>query len=261
MRGSSQPAARVFAVSDIHVDFDVNVQWLRQLSRADYRNDILILAGDVTHKLAELSRCLGEIAERFGKVLFVPGNHDVWVMGEAPERTSLQKFADVVAVVERSGASMQPHRRGDALIVPLLSWYDYSFGQPSTELYDSWTDFHACRWPAGFAPKDVASYFMDRNEAIDTQGAHKIITFSHFLPRIDLIPAQVPSRLRLLDPVLGSSRLDRQIRRLGSSMHVYGHSHINRRIAIDGVTYINNALGYPGEERITRRQLLCIDEL
>lgn len=252
---------RVFAVSDIHVDFDVNVQWLRQLSRADYRDDILILAGDVTHKLAELSRCLNELVERFAKVLFVPGNHDVWVLGEAPERTSLQKFDDVVATVERSGASMQPYRRGHLLIAPLLSWYDYSFGEPTAELCKLWTDFHACRWPAGFTVKDAAGYFMDRNQALVTEGAGKIITFSHFLPRIDLIPAHVPARHRLLDPVLGSSRLDRQIRQLGSSMHVYGHSHINRRIDIDGVTYVNNALGYPGEERITQRQLLCIDEL
>ena len=254
-------ATRVFALSDIHVDYDVNVQWVRNLSRADYRGDILILAGDVTHKLSQLASCLNELATRFAKVLFVPGNHDVWVLGEAPERTSLQKFDDVVAVVEGNGASMQPHWQGDVLFAPLLSWYDYSFGEPSADLYSIWMDFHACRWPVGFGPKDVASYLMDRNEQLPAPGAAKVITFSHFLPRIDLIPAHVSSRHRLLDPVLGSTRLDQQLRQLGSSIHVYGHSHINRRIGIDGVTYINNALGYPGEERITQRELLCIDEL
>jgi predicted phosphodiesterase len=254
-------ATRVFALSDIHVDYDVNVQWVRNLSRADYRDDILILAGDVTHKLSQLASCLNEFATRFAKVLFVPGNHDVWVLGEAPERTSLQKFDDVVAVVEGHGASMQPHWHGDVLFAPLLSWYDYSFGEPSADLYSIWMDFHACRWPAGFGPKDVASYLMDRNEQLSVHGAAKVITFSHFLPRIDLIPAHVSSRHRLLDPVLGSTRLDQQLRQLGSSIHVYGHSHINRRIGIDGVTYINNALGYPGEERITKRELLCIDQL
>jgi predicted phosphodiesterase len=254
-------ATRVFALSDIHVDYDVNFQWVRNLSRADYRDDILILAGDVTHKLAQLASCLDEFATRFARVLFVPGNHDVWVLGEAPERTSLQKFADVTAVVERSGASMQPYWHGDVLFAPLLSWYDYSFGEPSTELYNVWMDFHACRWPRGFAPQDVAKYFMDQNHRISAQGAAKVITFSHFMPRIDLIPAHVSSRHRLLDPVLGCTRIEQQLRHLGSSIHVYGHSHINRRIDIDGVTYINNAFGYPGEERITARRLLCIDEL
>jgi predicted phosphodiesterase len=252
---------RVFAVSDIHVDFDANFQWVRQLSKADYRDDLLILAGDVTHHLAQLASCLNELATRFAQVLFVPGNHDVWVLGESPERTSLQKFADVAAVVERNGASMQPYRHGDVLIAPLLSWYDYSFGEPGFDLYNLWMDFRACRWPTNFEPKDVARYFMDQNLQISTQGASRVITFSHFLPRVDLIPAPVSSRHRLLDPVLGSTRIDQQLRQLGSSMHVYGHSHINRRIRIDGVTYINNALGYPGEEHFSTRQLLCIDEL
>lgn len=253
-------ATRVFALSDIHVDYDVNAQWVRNLSSLDYRDDILILAGDVTHKLPELAAALNVLATRFAKVLFVPGNHELWVLGEAPERTSLQKFADIVAVAKENGASMQPHRQGDVLIAPLFGWYDYSFGQPSAELHGMWTDYHACRWPTGFQPEDVAEHFTRLNNEIVVGGARKIITFSHFLPRIDLVPRYVSSRHRLLDPVLGSARLERQLRQLGANIHVYGHSHINRRVTLDGVTYINNALGYPGEERITQRQLLCIDE-
>lgn len=126
---------RVFALSDIHVDYDVNVQWLRNLSSLDYRDDILILAGDVTHKLPELAATFNGLATRFNKVLFVPGNHELWVLGEAPARTSLQKFADVVAVAAENGVSMQPYWRDQVLIAPLLGWYDYSFGQPSDDLY------------------------------------------------------------------------------------------------------------------------------
>lgn len=257
---------RVFALSDIHVDYDVNRQWVRALSSLDYRDDILILAGDVTHKLPELASALSALVVRFAKVLFVPGNHELWVLGEPPERTSLDKFADVAGVVAQSGASMQAYRHGDVLIAPLLGWYDYSFGQPGADLYGMWTDYHACRWPAGYQPEDVAAHFTRLNGEIAVGGPSKIIpckiiTFSHFLPRIDLVPSYVSSRHRLLDPVLGSTRLERQLRQLGSSIHVYGHSHINRRVSFDGVTYVNNALGYPGEERIAKRQLLCIDEL
>jgi hypothetical protein len=39
---------------------------------------------------------------------------------------------------------------------------------------------------------------------------------------------------------------------------VYGHSHVNRDVAIDGVTYINNAFGYPRETRITAKALRCV---
>lgn len=254
-------ATRVFALSDIHVDYDVNAKWVRGLSSLDYRDDVLILAGDVTHKLAELASCLDAFVARFAQVLFVPGNHDLWVLGEAQERTSLQKFADVVATVEASGASMQTYWNNGVLIAPLLGWYDYSFGEPSDDLYSMWMDYHACRWPMDFGPADAATHFTRMNRQISARGATKTITFSHFLPRIDLVPSFVPSRHRLLDPVLGSTRLEQQLRQLNSNIHVYGHSHINRCIRIDGVTYVNNAFGYPGEERITSRRLLCIDEL
>jgi predicted phosphodiesterase len=252
---------RVFALSDLHVDHAANAEWLRNLSHTDYRHDILILAGDLTHRLLELAGTLNTLALRFAKVLFVPGNHELWVLGEAPERTSLRKFADVVSAAAESGVSMQAHWQGGVVIVPLLGWYDYSFGQPSDALFSMWTDYHACRWPAGFEAEDVAAYFTHMNPEVSTNDASKVITFSHFLPRIDLVPSHVPSRHRLLDPVLGSTRLEQQLRALGSSLHVYGHSHINRRVSLDGVTYINNALGYPGEERISQRQLLCIHEI
>ena len=252
--------SRVFAVSDIHVDFEANARWVRQLSCSDYRNDLLILAGDVTHKLLELASCLRTLAARFAKVLFVPGNHDLWVLGERAG-TSLHKFAEIAAMVEANGATMQPHWQGKVLFVPLFGWYDYSFGEPSDDLRETWMDYRACRWPDAYGPEDAAVHFTRLNPRVDSQAAERVITFSHFLPRIDLVPAFVPRRHRLLDPVLGSTRLERQLRELDSEIHVYGHSHINRSVCIDGVTYVNNAFGYPGENRICARELLCIDEL
>lgn len=156
---------------------------------------------------------------------------------------------------------MRPYWKSDALIAPLPGWYDYSFGEPSDDLYEMWMDYRACRWPAGFQPEDTATHFTRMNGRIPARGATKTITFAHFLPRIDLVPSFVPSRHRLLDPVLGSTRLEQQLRQLNSNIHVYGRSHINRRIRIDGVTYVNNVFGYPGEERITSGRLLCIDEI
>jgi predicted phosphodiesterase len=254
-------ATRVFAVSDIHVDYEANAKWVRQLSRFDYRRDLLILAGDVTHKLSVLASALSALVTRFAKVLFVPGNHDLWVLGDESRQTSMQKFSDIAGMVEASGATMRPHWHGDVLFAPLFGWYDNSFGEPTDELRKTWMDFHACRWPESYGPQDASIHFTALNRQISTRGASRVITFSHFVPRLDLVPAYVPRKHRLLDPVLGSTRLERQIRQLKSSIHVYGHSHINRSVRIDGVDYVNNAFGYPGEERIAARRLLCIDEI
>ena len=154
---------------------------------------------------------------------------------------------------------MRAFRTGSLYIVPLLGWYDYSFGMPGKELMEMWMDYHTCRWPQGMGAQEIAAHFFAMNPQHPPEGAAKIITFSHFMPRIDLMPATVPADKRLLYPVLGSVQLDRQLRKLQSTLHVYGHSHVNRHLEVDGVTYINNAFGYPQEERIASKRLVCID--
>lgn len=251
---------RVFALSDIHVDYGVNARWVESLSTADYTQDLLILAGDVTDKLESLEWCLGTLAARFRQVLFVPGNHDLWVTRDAGN--SLEKLEKVTAAAASAGASMTPVHGEGISIYPLLGWYDYSFGPPSRRLKALWMDYRACRWPPGFDDPRVASHLAALNEAHLPPSAapapgHKVITFSHFVPRGDIVPAS--RRLgNLLLPILGSEQLDRQLRRCGSTLHVFGHTHINRQVQIDGITYINNAFGYPNEQ--TGKGLLCIHE-
>ncbi|HEY0143899.1 MAG TPA: metallophosphoesterase [Thermoanaerobaculia bacterium] len=251
---------RIFALSDIHIDYDTNARWVADLSVADYQDDVLILAGDITDKLRLLEWCLGTLVKRFEKVLFVPGNHELWVIRDGPEKTSMQKFDEVCQVVESSGASMRPFRAGGVSILPLLGWYDDSFGEPGAELKAAWMDYRACRWPSGYTSRDVAVHFAALNEGQVSVAGDKVITYSHFLPRIDVMPAYIPQEHRYLYPVLGSTLLEDQLRKLEASIHVYGHSHVSRRVTIDGVTYINNAFGYPSETWITAKGLLSIHE-
>ncbi|MEO8034081.1 MAG: metallophosphoesterase, partial [Acidobacteriota bacterium] len=221
---------RIFALSDIHVDYEPNARWIAGLSTLEYQDDVLILAGDVSNARKVLEWCLGTLVKRFRKVLFVPGNHDLWVIREDRGKTSLQKFDEVCTVVESSGATMQAFRARGVSIIPLLSWYDYSFGQPSDELRSIWMDYRACRWPGGYTEQDVAAHFAALNDKQVSVVGDKVITYSHFLPRIDVMPAFIPKAGKLLYPVLGSMRLDAQLRKLKTETHVYGHSHVNRRV-------------------------------
>lgn len=250
--------SRIFALSDIHVDYEANARWVQGLSRQDYRQDVLILAGDVSHRQALLRTSLQALVACFQQVLFVPGNHDLWVLGE-PGRTSLDKFEEVQRTAAECGVQTAACRIGDTLLVPLLGWYDYSFGVPSEELLRTWADYRACRWP-DLETAEVALLFERMNRLPARNDAKTVISCSHFLPRIDLVPSYVPARHRVLDPVLGSVRIEQQLRRLQPDIHVYGHSHINRSLKVDGVRYINNAYGYPQEDVIAAKRLLCIHE-
>jgi predicted phosphodiesterase len=254
------PQMRVFALSDIHIDYSENARWVANLSRGEYQDDVLILAGDVTDTPSLLDWCLSTLTRRFKKVMFVPGNHELWVMREDRTKNSLQKFDEVCAVVESTGASMQAFHQSGLSIIPLLGWYDYSFGEPSKELRLIWMDYRSCRWPSGSTDQDIAAYFAAFNDEQNSRAGGKVITYSHFLPRIDLMPEFIPSAYKILYPVLGSVLLEHQLRRLNSSIHVYGHSHVNRQVKIDDVLYVNNAFGYPSETRTTSKQLMCIHE-
>lgn len=251
---------RVFALSDVHIDYAVNRQWVADLSSADYRDDVLILAGDVSDSIQLLKWCLQTLAARFSQVLYVPGNHEFWVFRDENPGTSLEKFQQILQVIENCGASMRPFRRNGLSIVPLLGWYDYSFGEPTKKLLDAWVDYKACRWPEHFSVSDIARYFLLLNDSVLDVTNSTIISFSHFLPRIDVMPDYIPGGKRMLYPVLGSSSLEAQIRRLRPAIHVYGHSHVNRDLVLDGVRYVNNAYGYPYETEITAKRLSCIFE-
>lgn len=249
---------RVFALSDIHVDYDSNARWVASLSRSDYQQDVLILAGDVSDSAERFEQCIDAFSRRFRKVFFVPGNHDLWVARDPEAMNSLDKFEKVKAAIEACGASMEAEVIDGVAIVPLLGWYDYSFGAPGPELSETWMDFRACRWPQGWTASEISEHFIGRNDVRNIGKGGITISFSHFLPRIDLMPDFIPLAMRKIYPVLGSNRLERLIREIRPDIHVYGHSHVNRDVVIDGVNYINNAFAYPYEERIAAKALRCV---
>ncbi len=170
---------------------------------------------------------------------------------------------------------MQPKRfsgqKQSLWIVPLYSWYirpeegeDSLFMDKEEEDPDleRWADSYYTRWDSLKEGERVADFFHKKNEVY----LHKnydapIITFSHFLPRKELMVSSgeksdpLEQWFRDANPgfnfsrVAGCKGLDKQIRRIASSVHVYGHQHRNRDRVIDGVRYVAHCLGYPHERQ------------
>jgi predicted phosphodiesterase len=255
---AQRSSTRVFAISDLHVDHTENARWLAQLSTWDYRQDALICAGDIGHQLNDVAGALNALKERFRFVIYVPGNHELWVRPENGN-DSLRKFAAVRQLARDCGVHVGPLHLDKVSLVPVLAWYDYSFGTPSEELLERWADYQTCSWPKAFDQARITSHFLAANEVFIPQEGRQVITFSHFVPRSDLLPA-FSGAVNLLRPVLGSNAIDVHIRKLHSSIHIYGHYHVNSQMHLDGVLYINNALGYPREHTISARQLIRVVE-
>ncbi len=64
---------RVFALSDLHVDYKENLAFVKSWSNERFKKDALIVAGDVTDNLALLETTLRMLRQKFSEVFYVPG--------------------------------------------------------------------------------------------------------------------------------------------------------------------------------------------
>src|SRR3982750_3697260 len=146
---------RLFATSDLHTDYRENFRWLEELSDADYRDDALIVAGDISDRLEIIRETLLLLQSKFSRLLFTPGNHELWVRGA--EFNSLEKLRLVLNLCDELEVVTGPIRLEGVWVVPLFSWYDGIKGSaPAT-----WADFRFCKWPSDAVA--LADYFLRLN--------------------------------------------------------------------------------------------------
>ncbi|KAJ4455588.1 putative Ser/Thr protein phosphatase family [Paratrimastix pyriformis] len=167
---------------------------------------------------------------------------------------SVQKLESVLELCQNIDVKTTPENIDGLWVVPLFSWYDGTLGtaqdvitpQDREVMKSSWADFHYCKWPQHYSPMEL----YERNESFistfDAEGM-PVVSFSHMVPRRDLLPSSQYLQLKFLPHLSGATRLEQQIRRIHSHTHVFAHSHINAERTFEGVRYIQNALGYPRE--------------
>eukprot|EP00771_Trimastix_marina_P004054 gnl/Trimastix_PCT/785.p1 GENE.gnl/Trimastix_PCT/785~~gnl/Trimastix_PCT/785.p1 ORF type:complete len:362 (-),score=26.70 gnl/Trimastix_PCT/785:72-1157(-) len=256
---------RIFAISDLHVDYAANMAWVQNISDSDYQNDVLLIAGDISSNISQVRQVLKCLASKFRFVSFVPGNHDCWIFPNSPYSDSFDKIEHIHEICAQFGVMTTPFSVGDVFIVPLYSWYDDSLASVDDcltraqrdQMNESWMDFQLCKWPLGSNPSHHFHAFNEKSRLTPPAGS-KVISFSHFLPRRDLMGPQRVLRAAFLPWVVGSTRLEEQVRRLGSHIHIVGHTHRPFDRTIDGVRYIQQPLGYPRERYLCKHELQLV---
>ena len=137
---------RLWAVADLHLGIPRNREALRALPV--YPADWLIVAGDLCEDAKLFNEALAWLASRFARVIWVPGNHELWLTDRNPVASgSVRKYAELVDVARR----LRVVTPEDAfpvwpptgeVIVPLFTLYDYSFRPDGVALSD------VVRWAA-----------------------------------------------------------------------------------------------------------------
>ncbi len=257
-------SAGLYAVSDLHVDHAENREFVRQLRpRSD--GDWLIVAGDVADDHASVEWALQLLSERFERVIWVPGNHELLTYkDDSLQLRGEHRYRHLVELCRRIGVLTpeDPFARwdgpgGPALVVPLFLLYDYSFGR---NVAPSKVEAMRLAHEAGVVCVDEYLLHPDPLpsreawcEARVAKTEHRLVDAELSLPTVlvnhfPLIEA--PTRV-LRHPEFaqwcGTSLTADWHLRFGAAAVVYGHLHIPRTSWHDGVRFEEVSLGYPRE--------------
>lgn len=273
---------RIASVSDLHTDYPENRDAVVKLAIAIHEGgaDVLIVAGDVSHKNDRIRRALAALKEAAPIVAYIPGNHDLWFdVPYAPAREDLDTWQryrhELRQVATDAGAHYLPAGPlyvEDVAIVGTCGWYDYSLMPEALregvglEALESkqyggvmWSDarFIAFRDADKNLMPDVdVARQMEREllahvaQAEEKEGVEHIVAVTHHQPfdRVVTHTGQMP--WEFFCAFMGSEGLGRVIASSDKIRHaIYGHTHIVGDHDVDGVRVFGTALGYPRERK------------
>ncbi len=251
---------KLFALGDLHLRYEVTRKALRDLR--PHPGDWLILAGDVGETEEHLRFALGLLVKRFDRLLWVPGNHDLWTVPNRPDDFKGQeKYERLVAVCREYGV-LTPEDRyvawqgegGLAILAPTFILYDYTF-RPDPVPVERAVEWAAeenivCSdevllHPDPFPTRpDWCRERIRLTEPRLAEAAQRapLVIINHFPLRQDL--AVLP-RIPRFSIWCGTRLTEDWHRRFRAKAVIYGHLHIRSTHWRDGVRFEEVSLGYP----------------
>lgn len=259
-------SGRLLAVSDLHAAVGENRGLVAEL-RPETPDDWLLVAGDVAEHVADIETTLSMLSHRFARVVWAPGNHELWthpgdpvtLRGEARYRHLVEMCRGLGVVTPEDPYPVFDGEGGPLAIAPLFVLYDYS-----------WLPQGATTKAQGLAVADAAGLaftdeyllhpdpYPSREAWCAARAAETERRLTAADPDVPLVLVnhyplvREPTRV-LHHPHLamwcGTRRTEDWHRRFRVAQVVYGHLHIPRRTVHDGVPFQEVSVGYPREWR------------
>jgi predicted phosphodiesterase len=254
---------KLYAISDLHLANKINFQALEALP--PHPHDWLILAGDIGEAEEYLKLALIILVSRFNRLIWVPGNHDLWMLPSHPQQIRGEaRYQRLVSICRDFGILtpedpyvLWPGEDRDYLLVPMFLLYDYSF-RPHHIPAEK-----AVEWAAesGVVCTDEELLFTDpypspaawcaqrcqyTEERLKKESLKKnppsMVFINHFPLREDMAQLRRFPRFSLW---CGTRRSEDWHTRFPVSVVVYGHMHMRGTHYRDGVRFEEVSLGYP----------------
>ncbi len=256
----------LLAVSDLHVSHRRNRELLTGLWPG-CGEDWLIVAGDVAELIVDVEWALRLLTERFERVIWVPGNHELWsTRAESAELRGENRYRALVEVCRTLGVITpeDPYPvwagpGGPVTVAPLFLLYDYSFRPDGATTK---AEALALAYESGVVCTDELLLHPDPYSSRDAWCEARVTETERRLTRLDpRLPVVLVNHYPLIrEPTrvlrhpqfaqwCGTQRTADWHRRFNTAAVVYGHLHIRRTTWHDGVPFMDVSLGYPGEQR------------
>ncbi|PRW65248.1 metallophosphoesterase family protein [Actinopolyspora mortivallis] len=258
-------APSLLATSDLHVSHRDNVPVLDTI-RPRTDGDWLIVAGDVAENTETIRWALGVLRERFARLIWVPGNHELWSPADDPVRArGVERYEHLVRMCRELDVTTPEdpypvwndgHR--EVVVAPLFLLYDYSFRAEGSTAEQALEHAYETR----VVCTDEVLLHPDPHPT-RTAWCHERVRYTR--ARLEEVPEELPTVLvshwplhraptrRLYHPQFGiwcgtELTADWHLR-FRAVAEVHGHLHIPVTDVIDGVPFEEVSLGYPREWR------------
>ena len=248
---------KLWAISDLHVGYEKNWEALQRIRARP--EDWLIVAGDVGETFDQLRRVFDLLGERFARLVWVPGNHELWThphcengdRGEA-------RYAALIELCRERGVlnpeDAYEHWDEGLVICPLFVGFDYSFSP------DGMTPDEARAWAReqGIVSADERFLHPDPHPSLDAwcrarleltrarlealpEGVETVLVH-HWPLRHDLVRLHKVPRF---SPWCGTTATEDWHLRYRARVVVNGHLHMRATDWRDHVRFEEVAIGYP----------------
>lgn len=251
---------RLYAISDLHVNYPVNRAAVEGLAARP--DDGLILAGDLGDTLEQVEAVFAALAPRFARLWWVPGNHELWTPPREPGALrGVARYDSMVALARRHGVltpedefALWEGEGGPCRIAPLFLLYDYSFRPDEVAEADAlaWaaeagimcTDeryLHPDPYPSRGAWCRARLAQAELRLAAAAAG-HPLVVVNHYPLRQEL--CRIP-RIPRFSLWCGTRATEDWHTRFRARVVVSGHLHVRATDWRDGVRFEEVAVGYP----------------
>ncbi len=270
--------SNLLAVSDLHVGFAENARIVEGIRPAT-PGDWLIVAGDVSERFSQVVSTLRSLRERFEKVIWVPGNHELWTVSDDPVTARGAARYDLLVESLRAIDVVTPEdpypiwegEGGPLVVAPLFVLYDYTFRPEGASTMEEALEI------AERANVLCSDEVLLHPDPFDSREAWARVRLEITRARLDALSPDARTVLinhfplvrepiaRLWYPEFalwcGSVHTADWPQRYRAEAVVFGHLHIPLTTVVDGIPHHEVSLGYPrewGDPRAPKRRIVRV---